>query len=117
MLKKLLSYLLKPFLLLKSFFSTELPKTEADFEAFYQDVIDLFKLPSGNQTRQAFATMIMHLPNDVASKSKAWFAVCLKKALANQAAYNVLDKIRQEEKKEKGQDGQQPSPPPPVQVN
>lgn len=107
--------LLKPFLILLSSLSTNLPQTIKDFDLFYRDLITLFDLPSGNQTKQAFASMLMHLPADKSKAPKKYFAKCLKKALVNQAAFQVLGQIREDEKQQQKakdeQDGPRSNPP------
>lgn len=108
----MLEKLLKPFLLFLSNFATKLPQTIEDFEIFYKDLVSLFSLPEGNQTKHAFASMLMQLPQTTVKYPKAYFAKCLQKAIVNQAAFRVLEKIRDEEKAAKdGQSADSSAPP------
>lgn len=67
-----------------------LPTNEADLDAFVASIIDQFKLPPGDDTYDAIATMIMHLPNTRAYATRAYFGNGVLKSMANKAAYAKL---------------------------
>lgn len=97
----MLQNLLKPILLFLSYFATSLPQTINDFDIFYQDLVDLFELPTGNQTKHALASMLMQLPQTTVKYPKRYFAKCLQKSIVNEAAFKVLKQINEEEKAQK----------------
>jgi fructosamine-3-kinase len=47
--------------------------------------------------RQAVASGIMHLGMTVDKRSKSYFAKCIKKAMANQIAYENIQLLKQQE--------------------
>ena len=71
-----------------------LPQTELELDEFVQSIIDEFKLPSGDDTYDAIATMIMHLPQTKAYVPRSYFGHGVYKAMANRAAYYRLMEIK-----------------------
>jgi hypothetical protein len=90
-LKKFLSFLL-------SFFPTTLPTGMAEFTAFCDSIIWTYDLPDLVSYRHAIASMVMHLGPTTISKPKRYFAISVKKAMANQIAYENIQLFK--EKKE-----------------
>lgn len=81
-------------------FPTKLPKGLEEFEVFAKDIFDLYDIPDFPSYRQAIATMVMHMPPTTHRKSKHHFMRAIRKAQANQVCYEVIQQIREEEKKQ-----------------
>lgn len=75
-----------------------LPQTETDLDVFVERVIQTFKLPGGDDTYDAIATMIMHMPHTRAYERIEYFGEGVQKQLANRAAYNRLREIAERRK-------------------
>ena len=71
-------------------FPTWLPRSAIALEAYTKDLFDTYDLPDMPGYRQAIATMIMHLGPTVALKPKAYFALAVYKAQANEVAYDQI---------------------------
>jgi hypothetical protein len=82
-------------------FPSALPQTNAAYEAWADDVLALASLPLNDSFKQALATQVLHLGPTTAYKSKFYFILGLKAAVSKQAAYGVVDAIRQKEKAER----------------
>ena len=81
-------------------FPSKLPtKGAAELDVFCASIFDLYGIPDMPSYRHAIATMIMHLGPQADRKSKSFFARSVKKAMANQIAYELIDHLRKEEKK------------------
>lgn len=93
-LKKIANYLL-------GYIPQELPRSGTDFEKFVTSIFETYGIPDMPSYRQAIASMIMHLGPQAHKKSKAFFVVSVKKAMANQIAYDAIDAIRRAEKEVK----------------
>lgn len=72
-----------------------LPQTPEDLDTFVASIIEEFSLPPGDDTYDAMATVIMHLPSTRAYAPKSYFASCVRKSLANRAAYTRLRELAQ----------------------
>lgn len=77
-----------------------LPRTDAEMEAFIRQVCEKAEVPANGSTMTAVATFIMHLGQDVDSVELKSLVKQLHAALAKQAAYNVLDSIREKSREE-----------------
>lgn len=75
-------------------FPKQLPTTAAQFNDYFSLLVDVYGVPCLPSYRQTFATMIMHLDQTKAHKSPRFFAKAIKKAQANQIAYEVIDELR-----------------------
>lgn len=75
-------------------FPKKLPLTTAEFNDYFSLLVDVYGVPCLPSYRQTFATMVMHLDQTKAHKSPSFFAKAIKKAQANQVAYEVIDQIR-----------------------
>lgn len=84
---------------LRSRFPSDLPRTRAQLDAYYQDVLELYALPDDPSYKQAFATFIMHLGPVEHRKSKHFFARSIYRRMANQIAYDTIDELRRNESK------------------
>ncbi len=67
-----------------------LPQTESELDSFMDDIIRMFSLPDAEDTRDAIATMILHLNQGRAYASMRYFADGVRKSLANKAAFEKL---------------------------
>lgn len=74
----------------------KLPVTLKDFVAFSDEVFEAFDLPAEPSYRSAIATMVMHLGPTVTHKPPKYFAQSIKKAMANQVAYEVTQIAKRE---------------------
>lgn len=80
---------------------TQLPIGVTSFEAFVNSIFETYDIPNLNSYKHAVATMIMHLGPDQDKKSKYHFARAIRKAQANEIAYQTMQNIRLEEEKAK----------------
>ena len=90
----------KALYLFTSLFPTKLPTGTTQFDQFYKKIIDTYDLPDLPSYKNAVATMIMHLDPLTTSKSRVYFGRSIKKSMANQVAYEVIQQIRETEKNE-----------------
>lgn len=75
-----------------------IPLGLTDFNAFSADVLRIYEIPDMPSYRHAIATMVMHMGEAQVKIRKRDVALRLKKAMANQIAYAVIEQIRNEEK-------------------
>lgn len=71
-----------------------LPTDLSALDAFVESITQEFKLPAGDDTYDAIATMILHLPQTRAYALRSYFGNGVLKSLANQAAYTRLQEFR-----------------------
>lgn len=67
-----------------------LPTSEEALEVYMSEIIELYSLPDSDDTRDMIATMILHLPQTAARKSRTYFAEGVLKSMANKAAFDKL---------------------------
>lgn len=84
-----------------AFFPYKLPVGITEFNRFSDRIFFTYQLPNLPSYKQAIAASIMHLPTHTTRKSPRWFAIGIRKAMANQIAYEVIYEIKEREKKEK----------------
>jgi hypothetical protein len=78
----------------------KLPHTgDTAFRAFCEKIFKIYDIPALESYRQAIATMILHIPPTKMRKPLAFFAVSIRKAQANEIAYQTIRKIQEEQKK------------------
>lgn len=92
--------LTRPFRRALAFIPHRLPIGMAELEAFTSDVIELYQVPDFPGYHHAVATMIMHIPTDCCRASKNRFGVAIYKAMANQVAFEKIQMIKEQEKRE-----------------
>lgn len=80
------------------FLPTRLPHGLSDFEAFFQKLAHTYALPDNPSYKHAVATMVMNLGPTTAYKAPYFFALSIKKAMANQTAFQVIQDLRDAEK-------------------
>lgn len=83
---------------IRGLFPSALPSKDSDFDQFCSSIFKTYSLPDMPSYRHAIATMIMHLSPTVAFKSKIYFALSIRKAIANEIAYGKIREIRESEK-------------------
>lgn len=96
-MQKILSSVTALFRRLKAHIPSALPRSKEAFNVWFEELTEVFNLPNGSDYKQAVATCIMHLPELQSHKSMAHFARAIRKSMANQIAYNVIDGIRKED--------------------
>lgn len=81
-------------------FPHRLPHTgDPAFNRFCDKIFRTYGIPDLVSYRQAIATMILHIPPTKIHKPLAFFAVSIRKAQANEIAYQTIRKIQEEQKK------------------
>jgi hypothetical protein len=85
---------------LLGFFPAHLPTGLADLGKFCDDLFFTYELPDLPSYRHAVASMIMHLSPTTIRKPKRFFALSVKKAMANQVAFELIQQIKEKEKEE-----------------
>lgn len=71
-----------------------LPTTVEALDKFVAEITESYKLPSGDDTYELIATMIMHMSPNVCRAPRQFFADAVTKSLANRAAYEKLQEFR-----------------------
>lgn len=95
----------KKFYWVLGFFPQKLPITGLEeLNAFNSRLFDLYGLPDEKGYQQAIATMIMHLGPTVTRKSPYWFACSIRKAMANEVAFQKLQDIKREHEEQKAKE-------------
>jgi len=75
-----------------------LPTTREEFDIFTKEILDTYSFPDKDEYRHAIATMIMHLDPQTITKDLDYFANSIKKAQANQVAYEIIQEINNKQK-------------------
>lgn len=86
---------------LRGFFPEKLPIGMHEFDIFCEDLFATYCIPENDTYRRAVATMIMHLGPTTHKKAKYFFAKSIKKAQANEVAYQIIQDINDKEKQVK----------------
>lgn len=80
---------------LKSFEEpTPLPVGKEEFETYFKEIAEMYDLPQLLSFKHTLAQMIMHLPVDQYLTPRSYFGTCIKKAMANQVAYEIINEIK-----------------------
>lgn len=95
---KILRYLKKLLKKLIGYYPHKLPSGMTEFDAFVKKVFSIYQVEDGPSYRNAIATMIMHLPPTTDRTPLSFFGKSLKKAQANQTAYEIIQNIKKAEK-------------------
>jgi len=77
---------------------SRLPNGYSEFTAFYQRVITNYQLPDNESFKHAVAVAVMQLSPTTDKAPDSYFASVIRKAMANQVAYSVIEEIRANEK-------------------
>lgn len=98
MKEKIKHYAVKVYHYISGFFPHALPRGRNQFEAFCGNIFFAYDLPDFPSYRHSVATMIMHLDPTHHRKAPYFFAKSIKKAMANQVAYEMIQEIKEAEK-------------------
>jgi len=77
-----------------------LPLTDAEFYEFKKTIFSEYEIEDTKDNTFGLARMVQMLDPTVLYAPKKYFAFSLKKQQANQAAFEVMEKIREEAKAE-----------------
>ncbi len=80
------------------FFRTKIPVGIIDLETLSNDLLDIYQIPNLPSYHHAIATMIMHQPPNCDSMKMFHVKRQIHKAMANQVAYEVMQKIKEQDK-------------------
>lgn len=86
---------------LRGYFPVELPVGMTALDNFMTEIFETYDLPDMPSYRHAVASMIMHLGPQTHTCAPMHFVKTIKKAMANQVAYEKIQAIKEEEKKAK----------------
>lgn len=75
-----------------------LPVTAEALDQFVADIVSSFDLPAGDDTYESIATLILHMPQSVASAPMSFFANSVNKSRANAVAYAKMQEFSQKRK-------------------
>lgn len=81
----------------RSFFPVKLPTGLLEFNQFSSNIIETYNLPNLPSYKHAIASMIMHLGPTTFYKSPRFFAISVKKSMANQTAYEMIQIIKEQD--------------------
>lgn len=71
-----------------------LPQTTEALDTYVAEICQEFSLPTTDDTYDAIATMIMHIPPTAAKVPMRYFGESVQKSIANKAAYTKLAEFR-----------------------
>lgn len=83
-----------------AFIPSKLPQGVTEFEAWSKHIINLYQMPDNDSIRFALAAGIMHLPSTAAYRPKRYFGTTLIKGAANQVAHQIIQDLKDKQKKE-----------------
>jgi hypothetical protein len=81
-----------------------LPTTTEALDTFVASITQEYGLPEGDDTYDAIATMILHLPHTKAYAPRSHFGNGVLKSLANKAAYDKLTEFREKRLKKEAEE-------------
>lgn len=85
---------------LSGYLPSKLPIGMTEHDQFATDLFATYDIPDKRSYRHAVATMIMHLGPQVTKVPKMYFVDSIRKAMANQIAFEKIQLIKEEEKAE-----------------
>ena len=98
-LRNVFHFLKLKLLWVRGLFPSPLPVGAQAFDAFFATICEVYSLPNLPSYKTAIASQIMHLPATL-HKAPMWlFAKSIKKAMANQVAYQIIQDEREAQKK------------------
>lgn len=100
-MKRIIAKIKRNYALLRAFFPTRLPQGMTEFNEFAASIIDLYDFPKDNDGYiHMIATMIQHFDRTVSAVSKYNFSRLMRKAVANEVTYYVIQDLKLKKKKE-----------------
>lgn len=91
--------------LIRAFFPSPLPQGMTEFKAYAESIIKLYEFPHEDGYVNMIATMIQHVPSHIDQVPKRHFKKLMRKAVANEVAFYVIQDLKLQQKKK--QDAQQ----------
>lgn len=84
---------------LRDYFPTKIPfESPEELDKFTSDLFKSYDIPDTRSYRHAIATMIMHLGPTTTAIPKIFFVRSVRKAMANQLAYDKIKEINEADK-------------------
>lgn len=99
-MNKISSFLVKNAYKVCHLFPKKIPIGTKSFESLYQQIITTYDFPDNSSYKQAMATMVMHLGPTKDSIAPRFFVKSIRKSMANQIAYAVIEQCREAHKQE-----------------
>lgn len=81
-------------MLVLAYMPTRLPETPAEHALWAAEIIELGEFPSNDSFRHAIATQVLHLPPNQLKKSQMSFVNSLRRSIANQTAFQVVQETK-----------------------
>lgn len=78
-------------------FPTKLPQGMTEFDAWANDISNVYGLPSNDSVKFALATMVLHAKSTDAYVPKHYFGMSALKSAANQVAAGVMQDLKQKQ--------------------
>lgn len=75
-----------------------LPQTVEDLTKFVNSIAEEYALPDSDDTYEAVATLIMHMPPNNCFAPRSFFGDSIRKSIANRAAYTKLEEFARKRK-------------------
>lgn len=80
---------------------SKLPRGIEEFDEYCRSIFELYDLPDLPNYRLAIASIIMHLGPTVTRSPKLFFAKSIHKADTNEAAFEAIQKLKEEDKRKR----------------
>lgn len=81
--------------------SRPLPQTDTELENLVHTVLDLGGFPANDSFSHAIASQIMHMGSQVSDCRARNFIVTLRRSIANQVAFNMIEETKGRKAREK----------------
>jgi hypothetical protein len=81
----------------RGFFPTALPKGSNEFDLFCNSILSIYNIPDFPSYRRTIASLVMHLGPTTTHVPKVFFGRSIRKAMANQVAFDKIQQYKQEE--------------------
>lgn len=78
----------------KAYLPSPLPSGMTEFDAWSDEVLDLYGAPNNDSTKFALATMILHAGPQDSHKPMHYFGRTMRKSMANQVAAGVMQELK-----------------------
>lgn len=82
---------------IRGLLSTALPKGATEFDSFCDSILSTYDIPNFPSYRRTIASLIMHLGPTTTHVPKVFFARSIRKAMANQVAFDKIQQLKKEE--------------------
>lgn len=83
--------------MLRCLFPSKLPVGDAQFDTWAKSIFSIYRLDDKPGNRHALASLIMHLGPVTAYKPKRYFSFAIMKSLANETAFETIQRLRKDE--------------------